>query len=88
VSFFAVDAAPQVVAPKAQKGRSGTRAYFSSIRQGENTMNILFMADVERQVYRDWQDRFNKRVVRRSTETSVDHHQPVQSLVDRLKEIF
>lgn len=51
-------------------------------------MNGLFMADVERQVYKDWQRRFNKRVIRRSPETTTDLAQSVQSVVDKLKEIF
>ena len=51
-------------------------------------MNERFMADVERQVYKDWERRFNKRVIRRSTDTSLDLPQPIQSLVDKLKEIF
>ena len=51
-------------------------------------MNGLFMADVERQVYRDWEERFNKRVSRRSTRPNTERSEPVQSLVDKLKEIF
>lgn len=51
-------------------------------------MNTLFMADVAIQEHKDWERRFNKRVIRRSTETSVDLPQPVRDLVAKLKQSF
>ena len=48
-------------------------------------MNSLLMADVEAQVYRDWEHRFNKRVIRRSPETGIDVPQIIRSLIDNLK---
>ncbi len=48
-------------------------------------MNSILMADVERQVYRDWEHRFNKRVIRRSPETGIGVPQIIRSLIASLK---
>lgn len=51
-------------------------------------MNSLFMGDVEYQVHKDWERRFNKRVVRRSEKPGISLPEPVQTLVDNLKRAF
>ncbi len=51
-------------------------------------MNELFMADVEAQVYQDWERRFNKRVIRRPEKTGIELPQFVRDLVDNLKKAF
>ncbi len=48
-------------------------------------MGSFLMADVERQVYKDWEHRFNKRVIRRSPETGLNLPQIIRSLVGNLK---
>jgi hypothetical protein len=51
-------------------------------------MNTLFMADVAIQEHKDWERRFNKRVVRQLAETSLELPQPVRGLVAKLKQGF
>lgn len=53
--------------------------------QKEIQMDSFLMADVERQVYKDWEQRFNKRVIRRSSSTGIDVPQIIRSLIDNLK---
>jgi len=48
-------------------------------------MDSFLMADVERQVYKEWEQRFNKRVIRRSSSTGIDVPQIIRSLIDNLK---
>ncbi len=48
-------------------------------------MSDLFMAEVEAQVYKDWERRFNKRVIRRPDKTGLDLPQALRNLVAHLK---
>jgi hypothetical protein len=47
-----------------------------------------YMGEVERQVYRDWERRFNKRVARRGTTIDTDRSNPVRNFVEKLKQAF
>jgi hypothetical protein len=51
-------------------------------------MNALFMGEVEHQVHRDWEKRFNRRTARRSSSIKPGRHDPLRSLVEKLKQAF